>query len=132
MTAAMNQTDSFPLHWPAGLPRCERRLSGGAHVSLSSAAVRVKDALRLLGSKSGRAVSRVTISSNVTLGQARPTDPGVAIYFDWCGQRRCVACDEYSKPEANLRAIYQSVERWTKEPTPAAVRHAAEQDMGSQ
>lgn len=107
----MTAPNHFPLEWPAGQPRTRSRQGGSPFkVSLSRAAADMQDALRLFGNDTGQAVRGVVISSNVTLGQPRPTDPGVAVYFDWDGAQRCVAVDLYPTPEANIRAIYYVLE----------------------
>lgn len=70
----------------------------------------VTDSLRKFGADSGKAVSDVVISSNVTLGRNNPTDPGVAIWFKWDGLSVCIPVDRYSKVEANLQAIHHIIE----------------------
>lgn len=103
---------AFPLQWPAHKPRttAAERKAGQALKSISASAVALRDALGLLGSVTGHPVTDIVISSNVTLDQARPADPGVAVYFDWYGAGRVIACDEHAKPEANLGRIYDRVE----------------------
>jgi hypothetical protein len=66
--------------------------------------------LEAFGRDSGKAVSEIAISSNVTLGQDRPPDTGVAVWFTWDGQQRCIAVDRYPKPEDNLQAIHHVLE----------------------
>lgn len=110
----MTAPTAFPLTWPDGYPRAADRTPGPSRVSMASAVLQLKDALHLFGLDSGNHVRDVLISSNVTLDQARPKDPGVAVYFGWRGLRRCIACDLHGKPEENLREIYEKVEGWRK------------------
>lgn len=101
---------AYPLHWPAELPRARSRTRSPFKVSLSRAVADLQDSLRLFGADTGMPVRDVVISSNVTLGAARPSDPGVAVYFEWDGARRCVAVDRFARPEDNVRAIYYVLE----------------------
>ena len=55
-------------------------------------------------------IKDVIISSNVTLGASRPADPGVAVWFTWAGEQRCIAVDRYPKAEDNLQAIHHIIE----------------------
>lgn len=50
------------------------------------------------------------ISSNVTLGADKPSDPGVAVWFTWDELTVCIPVDRYSKVEANLQAIHHIIE----------------------
>lgn len=106
----MTAPTAFPLAWPQQLPRTARHERSPFKVSLARAVQDLKDSLRLFGQDTGRAVRGVVISSNVTLGAARPSDPGVAVYFEWDGALRCIAVDRFPTPEANVRAIFQILE----------------------
>ncbi|HMQ94625.1 MAG TPA: hypothetical protein PKA33_20745 [Amaricoccus sp.] len=101
---------AYPLAWPLDLPRSTKRARSPFRVSLNRAVSDLQDALRLFGNDSGLPVVNVVISSNVTLGAAKPSDPGVAVYFDWDGAQRCIAVDRFPEVEANVRAIYQILE----------------------
>lgn len=103
-------TVPFPLAWPLGMPRASSRKSSQFKTSLTKALENVRDSIRLFGSDSGRPVSNVVISSNASLGQMRPEDPGVAVWFIWDGEQRCFAVDLYAKPEENLQAIHHVLE----------------------
>jgi hypothetical protein len=100
----------YPLSWPEGLPRTERQVSSQFRTSLSAALNNVRKSLGMFGADSGKPVSEISISSNVTLGGDRPKDPGVAVWFAWDGQQRCIAVDRYPKPEDNLQAIHHVLE----------------------
>lgn len=101
---------AYPLAWPDDVPRSNRRVRSPFKVSLSRAVVDLKDALRLFAADTGMPVTGVVISSNVTLGQNHPDDPGVAVWFEWDSGLRCIAVDRFPSPEANIRAIYQILE----------------------
>jgi hypothetical protein len=101
---------AYPLAWPDGLPRTERKVQSQFRTSLTAALNNVRKSLEAFGRDSGKAVTDLSISSNVTLGQDRPPDTGVAVWFEWDGQQRCIAVDRYPKPEDNLQAIHHVLE----------------------
>lgn len=104
-------TTPYPLAWPTHIPRWSgARQAGAFKTSLASAMTNVETSLRLFGKDSGKDVTGVVISSNVTLGQQRPEDPGVAIWFKWEGLQICIPVDRYAKVEANLQAIHHVLE----------------------
>lgn len=103
-------TAAYPLTWPEGFPRSPRREPGRFKTTLSGALSNVQDSIRLFGSDSGRPVTDIVMSSNVTLGAMKPVDPGVAVWFLWDGEQRCIPVDRYSTVEANLQAIHHIVE----------------------
>lgn len=103
-------TTAYPLSWPPGFPRSQRREAGQFKTSLAGALKNVQDSLRLFGRDSNRAVSSIVLSSNVTLGVNRPADPGVAVWFKWDGIEICIPVDRYATPEANLQAIHHILE----------------------
>lgn len=101
---------AYPLAWPDGLPRTERKAASQFRTTLSAALKNVRKSLEAFGRDSGKAVSEISISSNVTLGEDRPRDTGVAVWFDWDGQQRCIAVDRYPNAEDNLQAIHHVLE----------------------
>lgn len=101
----------YPLAWPENITRWKgARQPGQFKTTLAGAMNNVADSLRRFGTDSGKAVSDVVISSNVTLGRNAPDDPGVAIWFKWDGLSVCIPVDRYSKVEANLQAIHHIIE----------------------
>lgn len=102
---------AYPLQWPDIIPRRTGfRESGKFKTTLSAALKNVEDSLRKFGSDSGRPVKDIVLSSNCTLGNSRPADPGVAAWFVWDGDQVCVPVDRYSTVEANLQAIHHIIE----------------------
>lgn len=101
----------FPLAWPEGLPRTERKVSSQFRTSLSGALKNVRGSLELFAKDSGKAVSEIVLSSNAGgLSLDQPKDTGVAAWFTWDGQQRCIAVDRYPKVEDNLQAIHHIIE----------------------
>lgn len=106
----MTPPTAYPLAWPGGFPRSQRAKSAQFRTSLPAAIKNVQDSLRLFASDSGKPMSDVVISSNVTLGVSAPRDPGVAVYFSWDGLSVCIPVDCYPKLEHNLQAIHHIIE----------------------
>ena len=103
-------TSAYPLVWPDGFPRSAQREKGGFKTTLPKALDNVHHSLSLFGHDSGKAVTNVVLSSNVTLGAYRPADPGVAAWFSWEGQQICIPVDRYTTVESNLQAIHHVLE----------------------
>lgn len=103
-------TQAYPLTWPEGWPRTRAPGKSQFKTSISAALNNVQDSLRRFGSDSGKKIEAVVISSNVTLGDQRPADCGVAVYFTWDGISTCIAVDRYAKVEENLQAIHHCIE----------------------
>lgn len=107
----MTQPAEYPLAWPPGIQRAERRTTAAFRSTLATARGNVFDSLRKFGDDSGKKVSDVILSSNVTgLSGKPPADPGVAAWFMWDGEYRCIAVDRYEKVEWNLQAIHHVIE----------------------
>ena len=103
-------TPAYPLQWPEGFPRSKSREAGKLKTPLAGALKNVRTSLDLFSKDSGKRVEFIVLSSNVTLGAERPTDPGVAVWFTWDGLQLCIPVDRYSTPEANLQAIHHVIE----------------------
>lgn len=103
-------TQAYPLHWPQGFPRTTARQTSKFGTSVSAAIKNVMDELRRFGNDSGRTVKDIVLSSNVTLTDQRPSDPGIAAYFRWENIDCCIAIDRYYKVEDNLQAIAKIIE----------------------
>jgi hypothetical protein len=109
--AAVSAIPAFPLTWPDALPRTDRPVASQFRTSLSAALKNVKASLELFAKDSGKAVTEIVLSSNAGgLDFGQPEDPGVAAWFEWDGQQRCIAVDRYPKVEDNLQAIHHILE----------------------
>lgn len=101
----------YPLTWPDGLPRTERKASSQFRTSLSAAMANVKKSVAAFASDTGKRIENVSVTSSVAgIAYEPPTDPGVAVWFDWDGAQRCIAVDRYPKVEDNLQAIHHILE----------------------
>lgn len=103
-------TAAYPLHWPEGLERTKSRSTSQFKTQISAALTNVRKSLEAFGRDSGKAVGGIVLSSNVTLGESSPSDPGVAAWFVWDGEQRCIAVDRYPKVQDNLQAIHHIIE----------------------
>jgi hypothetical protein len=93
-----------------GCPRTKNPGQGRFNSSIHSAVNNVHDELRRFGNDTGQKVSNIVISSNCSLGESRPKDPGIAVYFRWENIDACIAIDRYHWPEENLQAIAKVIE----------------------
>lgn len=103
-------TAAYPLSWPPHIQRSARRENGAFRTTLVGAIKNVKDSLRRFAADSGKKMDAVVISSNVTLGEEKPADPGVAVWFTWDGLQVCIPVDRYQTVAANLQAIHHILE----------------------
>lgn len=103
-------TTPYPLAWPDHIDRSAKREKSAFKTTLAGAIQNVRTSLRLFGENSGKAVADVVISSNVTLGEERPADPGVAVWFTWDGLAVSIPVDRYATPAENLQAIHHVLE----------------------
>lgn len=103
-------TNPYPLTWPDTMPRKKTREKSRFKTTLSGAINNVKNSLKLFGQDSGKALRDVVISSNVSLGNSKPSDPGVAVWFLWDDMPICIPVDRYLTVEDNLQAIHHVIE----------------------
>lgn len=101
---------AYPLSWPEGFPRARgSRESSRFDTSLFKALENVRGELARFAKDSGKKLEDIVISSNYSLTDSRPEDPGVAVYFTWDGERTCIPVDRYRGVEDNLQAIYHCI-----------------------
>lgn len=101
---------AYPLQWPGAFPRSKTRQKSQFKTTLPNALANVRKSLEAFGRDSGKPVSNIVLSSNVSLGHERPDDPGIAVWFVWDGMSICIPVDRYEKPEENLQAIHHVIE----------------------
>lgn len=101
---------AHPLTWPAQFPRAKHREQGRFKTALPNAIKNVQTSLRGFASDSGKRLDGLVISSNVTLGVDSPTDPAVAVWFQWDGLQICIPVDRYNSVASNLQAIHHILE----------------------
>lgn len=109
---------AYPLQWPLARPRSESRVRARFTTTqrrrhtVNESVNSIYRELRLMGATS------VVISSNIPLrrdgtprsGENQPSDPGVAVYFNYDGAPVCLACDQWTHVEDNLWSIFLTLE----------------------
>lgn len=103
-------TQAYPLIWPQGFPRAKSRLSSKFKATIPSALDFVEDELRRFGNDTSKRIEALVISSNYSLSDRNPKDPGVAVYFRWDNIDVCIPADQYARIEENLQAVARVVE----------------------
>lgn len=103
-------TTAYPLAWPPGFPRTKSPEKGRFQTSLPGALKNVRSSIDRLAKDSGKALAGLVISSNYSLGDERPRDPGVSVWFTWDGLQVCIPVDRYADVAANLQAIHHVIE----------------------
>lgn len=99
---------AYPLAWPAGWPRQEPRKTGPYRTSLAGALKNLRGEVKMLAGE--LSASNLVLSSNVTLGQERPRDPGVVAFFLLEDQQVAIPCDRWLTVEQNVQAIALTIE----------------------
>lgn len=106
----MSTPSAYPLQWPQGWPetpgpqRERSRFKQTVHAALDN----LQKQVRLMGG------SNLILSSNCTLGNSRPANPGVVAYFEWAKAPRAIPCDRWNTVEANVQAIALTIEAMRK------------------
>lgn len=106
----MKTPTAYPLHWPEGWARSQNRTGSQFKTSLEGAINNVEDSLRKFAADSGKKTEGVMVSSNFSMMDRNPRDPGVAVYFTWDGISTCICVDRYNKIQDNLQAIHHCIE----------------------
>lgn len=124
--------NAYPLQWPQGWKRtpADKRVLGkfarrgtprnGSSWKPLEDVTLFQSVGRLLEELNRMGIPRddVVISTNVPTrldglprSDARePADPGAAVYWDDCGNRRCMAIDQYTKVAQNVAALAATIE----------------------
>lgn len=100
----------YPLAWPFAVPRSASKVAGTFKTTLNQAVANVEASLRKFANYSGTKVEGVVVTCNATLLERKPADCGVAVWFTWEGEQRCIAIDRYDKLEGNVQAIHHVLE----------------------
>lgn len=104
-------TEAYPLYWPEGKPRTRSRSRSNFKVSMALARDELFRELALLGGKN------IIVSTNIKLRQdglpyasnREPDDPGVAVYFEYKGNKVCFACDRWDLVKDNMQAVRHTI-----------------------
>lgn len=99
---------AYPLQWPPGWPRTSTRQNGIYRTQLPAALNNLRKELAQLCGE--RAARTLTLSSNATLGNDHPSDPGVVAYFTWDSLAMAIPCDRWASVHQNVQAIALTIE----------------------
>ncbi len=123
--------NAYPLTWPTGWKRTSsssrrdgqfgkmqrsgsRDWKSKTDITVAEAVQRVLAELRRMGMERDDVVISTNLKTRLDglprSDQARPTDPGAAVYFEDQGRRRCIAVDQYTTVEDNLAAVAATLE----------------------
>jgi len=106
---------AFPLSWPEGYARTDRRDRKNSRFAQTLAVCReyLKDEIRKLNADNLIISSNQPLKQNGDLradsGRLKTDDPGVAVYFDWKGRSYTMCCDRYPQIWENLYAIARTI-----------------------
>ena len=104
----------YPLAWPMGWKRTIYRRNGRfkagrADIGVPAAVKRLQQELDRLGVKDDSIILssnlRTRLDGSVVANAGRPSDPGVAVYFQYKKRATVFACDAYYDIEDNIAAI---------------------------
>jgi hypothetical protein len=104
--------EAFPLTWPPGKKRDPYPSESRFRTQIGKAIKGVQNEVERLGGRD------LVISSNLPLkrdgmpyaSQARLSDTGVAVYFNYQKKPMCFACDYWNTVESNMWAIAKTIE----------------------
>lgn len=103
---------AYPLCWPPGRPRTRWPTKSNFETTFAVARDELVAEVKRLGGR------KLILSTNVALrqdglplaAQRKPTDTGVAAYFERNGKRVCFACDRWDQVQDNMRAIVKTID----------------------
>ena len=104
--------EAYPLHWPEGYQRKFPVFSRfGKHTLYGVRTFLGEEVRRLDGKKLIISTNMRTRNDGEVYANAKePDDSGVAVYFDYNGAQRCLACDRFRKVWENTYAIGKTIE----------------------
>lgn len=102
----------YPLAWPDGVARTPhiKRLNSPFRTGFDQAVKNVSESLRLFQKEAGVKIEHVQLSSNVTLLDKAPHDPGAVAWFQMDSHWVAFGVDRFLTVEANIQAIHHIIE----------------------
>lgn len=107
-------TTAYPLSWPPGRPRtpAHQRQPSKFRTEFTKSRQFLVWEVERLGAR------HPVLSTNIELrmdglpraNAPRPSDPGVALYFELKGRPLCMACDRWATAGDNIHAIAKTIE----------------------
>lgn len=105
--------EAYPLHWSAGYKRTKSPGFSrfGKHTLYGVRTFLEEEVRRLGGTKLIISTNMKTRNDGGVYANAKePNDSGVAVYFDFNGAQRCLACDRFRRVWENTYAIAKTIE----------------------
>lgn len=118
---------SSSLVWPRGVGRSVSPILGRSGPKVKKGVAEVLKAIDLLEAVTSSPVSDLVLTYGDPADARQTGDAGAAVWFKWEDIQRCVPCDLYGSPGANLSAVAQLVRGCVAEHSRgslAAVGHA--------
>lgn len=102
----------YPLQWPTGVQRTpsSQRDRSPFRTGYDKAVENVIGSLRGFQKDSGRTIKHPVISSNVDLLNRNPSDPGVAVWFQFDGEWVAFGVDRFPDVASNIQAVHHIIE----------------------
>jgi hypothetical protein len=101
----------FPLEWPTGWSRTERRGPSRFKALISKALPLLTAEIGRLGGSSVVITTNLPLKADGTFRLDRdPVDPGAAVYFNRDGKNVVFACDQFDEVRENVYAIAKTIE----------------------
>lgn len=118
MAVVVHGVQSYPLKWPAGVPRTKFRGASRFKADAEVARRALLNEVALMGGTLAVISSNVKPRNSYSDGVSGKDDPGVAIYFQRKGKSMVFACDRWWNVKDNLHALkltieaLRGIERW--------------------
>lgn len=101
----------YPLAWPPGWQRTERRTASRFKALTSKALILLTAEIRRLGGEGIVISTNLPLKADGSFRQDRdPVDPGVAVYFRRADRDVVFACDQFDEVRENLYAVAKTIE----------------------
>lgn len=105
---------AYPLSWPSSQKRTKRPYSNPRFSRKHSALSTCQNIISEINLMGGR---KIIISTNIRLrmdglpysNQRSPKDTGVAVYFNFNEEQKCIANDQWDKVEHNLHSVARTL-----------------------
>lgn len=103
---------AYPLKWPEGWPRTKHPdPSKRFKTTLGRARDELLKEIKLLGGRYPVITTNIKLRRDglPSASAKMPDDTGIAVYFEYKGEQRCIACDQWSSLVNNMQALKKSV-----------------------
>lgn len=106
--------EAFPLHWPVGYKRTNRRYPSQFKQTMEQAQQHLRAEVKRIGGKNLIVSSNIPVRNDGSMYAVymskKIEDPGVAVYFDYKGKQVAMCCDQYERVWENIYALGKGIE----------------------